>query len=207
MILSALVTRCASRYRDLGSAVVNTAGWENYLNDAYADVIAASPLWPFLNSSFDAVLAAGQSSVELPPDVFRVSAAFNATDDILLTPITDTSSFLDRFPNPNEDRGVPEFYRMQGTFLQVYPWPAVPTAIALEVYSPPAPLTSADEPAFPEQYHRMLVAAALAYAYEDDGNLKQSQAHGATFARLLGDMKNDLMSPRTPKYPTILDDF
>ena len=208
MDLAALVARAESRYRDASNAVVTETGWADYINDAYMDVIAASPLWPFLEVAAASVtVPAGQGSVALPADVFRVSSVFNSTDKTTLAPLTDLSDYLSHFPDPAATLGTPEFYRLRGSTIHVLPWPAVATALSINGHQPPAPLTTSAEPVFPEQYHRMLISGALAYAYEDDGNLKQSQVHGARFSGLLADMKSDLLSSRTSKYPTILDDF
>lgn len=208
MILTDLVARCSSRYRDASGSIVDTAGWEGYVNDVYADVIAASPLWPFLEVSASSVtVLAGTGSIALPSDVFRVSAVHDTTNKNVLAPLTDLSDYRTHFPDPASALGTPEYYRIRGSSIHVLPWPAAATNLALDVYQPPAALTAADEPVFPEQYHRILVAGALSYAYEDDGNLKQAEVHGKTFSRLLSGMLADLLSPRTSKYPTILDDF
>ena len=61
MILSALRTRCALRFRDTGFDVVASADWDGYLNDAYRDVLGAEPYWPFLDASTPADLAAADS--------------------------------------------------------------------------------------------------------------------------------------------------
>lgn len=202
----AMASRCAFRFGDSGHEVIDEAGWLDYLNDAYMDVIADSPLWPFLQGQASSlVVAAGTGSVALPADVWRVSGVYSATDDIPLTPIPGQAQYLHWFPDPENNLGTPGYYRLQGNMLEVYPWPAVDTTLAVSVAAPPPALALDTEPVFPEQYHRLLVLGALAKAYEDDESAGMAASHQARFERLLQAMKLDLLSPRDEGYPTIAD--
>lgn len=204
-----LVTRCSSRYRDTTNRLVTAAEWADYINDAYTSVVAASPLWPFLETRDESLsVAAGAASVSLPTDGWRVSAVYNATDKIRMRQLDGRSDYRDWFPDPAGSLGTPEFYRLRSNVLEVYPRPAVTTEIDVDVFVPPAELTAgAQEPVFPEQYHRILVYGALALAYEDDDNLPRMQAAQARRDQLLADMLRDLLGPRTDSYPGILDNF
>jgi hypothetical protein len=203
---SAIVSRCSSRYRDPSNTNVSLAAWAEYVNDAYMDVLAASPFWPFLESRTEALsVTAGTGTVSLPADVFRVTSVYNATDDIAMIPLDGRAEYRHDFPDPASGLGSPQFYRLRNTTLEVYPWAQATTALSVDIFVPPAELGTSDEPVFPEHYHRILVSGALAYAYEDDANGAQAQLHRSSFDRLLMAMKEDLLGSRVEKYPEILD--
>lgn len=205
MNLTALQARCAFRYRDTGNHFVQADDWTEYLNDVYMDVVAADPLWPFLEAQTTSLsVAAGTGTVSLPTDVWRVTSVYNATDKIPLAPIPGRSEYRHWFPNPASSPGIPLWYRLRGSTLEVYPYASATTTLYADIASPPPLLaTGSDEPVFPEQYHRILVAGALARAYEDDD--RESGIQQARYERLLQDMKMDLLGPRTEGYPSIID--
>lgn len=206
MDLTALTTRCESRFRDTTNAVISEAQWKDYLNDAYADVHAASDVWPYLEArATNEVTTSGQ--ITLPTNVFRVTAVFNVTDELAMVPLQTRGEYRRWFADQTET-GTPLYYRLRSNELELYPTPAVATEVAIDYWVPPADLSAGgDVPAFPAQYHRMLVAGALAYAYEDDGNPQQAEVHRARFERLLSQMKHELLGPRTEGYAEIVDNW
>lgn len=206
MIGSAIVDRCEARYGDTGNAVVSAADWLEYVNDAYMDVVAADPYWPFLETQTTGLsVTGGTGSVALPADAWRVTSVYNSTDKIPLTPIPGRSNYRRYYPDPASSLGVPQFYRLRGATLEVYPWPSSTTLLTIDTATPPAALTTGTEPIFPEQYHRILVVGALAKVYEDDANAAMAASHQARFDRLLQAMRTDLLSPRDEGFPQILD--
>lgn len=199
-----MVLRCAARFRDVAYDIVTAAQWASYLEDAYQDVVAASPYWPFLESRAT-VNVTTTGTVALPSDSWKVTAVYNDTDKYPLAPIDGRVEYRHMFPDPAAAVGPPRYYRLRGANIDVFPTPLVTTALILDTRLPPAALTASTEPIFPEQYHRALVSGALAYAYEDDGNPAQAGIHRGTFDKLLYAMIQDLLDTRTEHYPTILD--
>lgn len=203
---TALETRCRTRFRDPDQAVVTNTEWDDFLNDAYRDVIAASPLWPFLeqrNSAFSATAATRTTS--LPTDCYRVLAVYNQTDHIVLNQIDGRDMAFRLYPNQDET-GPPIHFRIRGQHIEWYPLPEVTTTVVLDYIATPALLAAGgDEPVFPEQYHNILVEGALARAYEDDGNLEQSAVHQGRFETILAGMMADLLNDRSPYSHTIID--
>lgn len=206
MDAATLTTRCATRFRDPNNNIVTAVQWLEYVNETYADVIGASPHWPFLENSANETLTvnAGSRSVALPPGVSRVTAVRNATDDVVMTPVDGRTTHMHAFPEQTET-GVPQFYRVYGQDLEVYPLPEANTALQVEYPAAPALLTTG-EPVFAEQYHHILVEGALALAYTDDGAPEQSAAHSGRFDTILFRMKNDYLGAgRHDSLPTIVD--
>lgn len=202
----ALVDRCEVRFGDPSNNVVAEAEWLAYLNDAYLDVVAADPLWPFLEGqTTNLTVTAGAGTVALPSDVWRVTSVYNATDKWPLTPIPGRSEYRHWFPDPASNLGTPQWYRLRGATLEVYPWAAAATTLHADIAAPPAEITTSTEPVFPEQYHRILIHGALIKAYEDDGNLALAATHQARYERLLAAMRTDLLGPRTEGYPEVVD--
>lgn len=202
--------RCATRFRDVGAAVVSPTEWLAYLNDAYTDVVAASPFWPFLetrNTSAVTVLA-NTRSIALPTNVTRVTAARNTRDNVKLEQLDGKAQHLLWDPTQAQT-GIPVLYRVLGTKFELYPMPSADTIIELEYPLPPALLVSAgDIPVFPSQYHRALVEGALCLAYADDGAVDQTQLHQARFDAILSRMMNDLLgADRHERAAGIADDW
>lgn len=206
---NALTARCATRFRDEDHAVYTESDWVDYVNDAYAEVIAARHDWPFLESRNESLsVTAGTGFVALPTDGWRVTAVYNATNDFPLEQLDGRADYRHWFPNPDQNLGVPELYRLRSNNLEVYPWPAATTTLHVDLYLPPALLVnSTDEPIFPEQYHRILVARALSEAHRDDGNLDMAGQYEQQYGILLGNMGDDLLSTRGERYPEVRDTF
>lgn len=203
----AIVDRCESRFRDTSNAIYSAAEWADYVRDAEADVYAASPWWPFHENQASNTITSG-GTLTLPSDAFRVTAVYNDTNDFPLVPIDGRSDYRYYFPDPGTNLGTPTHYRLQANELEVYPRPASDVDITIDYMVAPAVMSSGTaEPAFPEAYHRMLVSGALAYAYEDDGNMEQATIHRARFESLLTRMMDDLLQSRTERYSGIIDDF
>lgn len=207
MNVADLTTTCELRFRDTANAIVSEPLWLEYLNLSHVDVVTADPYWPFLESQTTSlVVSSGAGTVALPTDSLRVSAVYNATRDVALVPIDGRSEYRHWFPNADENLGTPQFYRLRGSTLEVYPFADTATTLHVDYFVHPGALVSG-EPVFPEAYHRILVHGALAYAYEDDGQLQQADVHRAQFERLLQRMRMDLLSPRTESFPMIVDNF
>lgn len=207
MDLTALQTRCKTRFRDTGCAIYNDAAWLAYLNDAYGDVIAASPHWPFLEtvSCTGITVAANARTATMPTDASRVMAVRNATDKIVMEPYEGHEEHL--IDDPQQAlAGIPRSYRVFGSTIQVYPLPTATTTLHLEYKAPPALLASgSDEPAFPEQFHRILVEGALSRAYEDDGQLDQAGSASSRFDSILHAMMFDQLTSRQGRNRQIVD--
>lgn len=208
MNLTALETQCRDRFRDTGQIIYTNADWDNYLNDAYRDVSAAQPYWPYMEQQASLVVVAATSGIALPTDVFHVTAVYNSTDKYLLEPLPGRSEYREEYPDPGASSGTPAHYRLRGGFLEVYPRPTVNTTLLVDHFAPPAALAAGgDEPAFPEQFHPILVSGALAYAYEDDGNAAQAAIHWARYAARLAAMERTLLAVRTSRFEQLADEW
>lgn len=166
MNLSTLISRAMVRFQDPDGHTFGEGEWRAYVNDAYADVLAARFDWPFMETRRTSVAAAaGASAVALPDDVWHVGAVFNATDGFALTPLHGRAEARRDFPS-SDAAGAPTFYRIIGAQLELYPTPERATTLEIDAFAPPAELAAGtDEPAFPRQHHRILVDGALAYAH------------------------------------------
>lgn len=203
-----LVDRCEARFRDTANTVITASEWADYVNDAYLEVAAARPDWPFLETRNEAlVVAQGTGSVALPADGWRVQAVYNKTDEWPLVPIPGQSDYRRWYPDPESNLGSAQYYRMRANNIEVYPWVSAATTLHVDLLIPPTALGAADEPVFPEQYHRILVYGALALAYEDEEADSLHRRAQARYDRLLANMIQDLLSPRTEGYPEIVDNF
>lgn len=210
MNLTALTARCKKRFADPNNNVLADGDWTDYLNDAYADALAASPYWPFFETQVtNLAYAIGVRSAALPTDAFRVSAVWNATDQFRLTPIEGRNEVYLLFPDQNET-GQPTQYRVFSNTLQVYPLPEKATTLQVEYFAGPAAtllVAGGDVPVFPSQYHRLLVEGALSRAYTDDGNSDWAKMHGDREATLIQQMVNDLLGTRQSRNAEIVDDW
>lgn len=209
MQLSDIRTRCKDRWRDPTNAILTDANWTAYINDAYSDVKAASPFWPWAQASSSSItIAQGVRSGALPTDVLGVTAVYNVTDQTAMEPVEGSDRPYRIWPDQVE-QGVAGAYRLRGSVLEVYPLPDKTTTLKIEYQSVPADLAAdADVPVFPSQFHRMLVAGALVRAYEDDGasaaTIKQYQD---SFDALLDALRTYVFSGTTSRYPGIVDTF
>lgn len=66
---------------------------------------------------------------------------------------------------------------------------------------------SSASPAFPSQWHDILVEAALMAAYLDDGNTEESNVHESLFNARLKEMSDMYLGSRTETYQPIRDTF
>lgn len=203
----ALVARAETRFRDTANDTYSPTEWADYVNDAYLDVLTATPWWPFHEAlSAPLVVAAQATGVALPADVWRVDAVYNLTDDYPLVPSQGRSEHLYSFPGPGETEfSIPTHYRIRNNRLLVYPNPARATTLHVEYREPVAILGATDEPVFPVQYHHMLVEGALGRAYMDDGNPGMSESHMSRFGMLLNQMMDDLLVTRSEAYHELVD--
>lgn len=208
MQFSAIRTRCAVRFADASFAIITDATWKDYVNARYRAVSADSPYWPFLAQRSTSVSVTSETrSTILPTDAFRVQNVWDSTDKVKLEPLEGTAEHWRFWPDNTED-GVPVNYRVRNNSLEVYPLPLVTTTFIVEYAAPPSALSAdADLPAFPSQYHDILVEGALADAYADDGNLKQYELHESRFQMLLARMRADLLETQTERYYQITDNF
>lgn len=207
--------RASQRFGDPSFSIVadttsaTLPSWDDYINEAYRDVLQASPLWPWneaqpANLTFPANTFAG---VALPADLWQVEAVWDQTDFLPLVPLEGRSDYLNQYPQQNEV-GIPQHYRIFNSKLFIYPAPTVSTQVRVDGVQRPADLVSGtDVPVFPVAYHHMLVDGALAYAYQDDGNLDLSKASAMRFEGILARMRQDLLQYRQERYPEIVDTF
>lgn len=206
MNLSTLISRAMVRFQDPDGHTFGEGEWRAYVNDAYADVLAARFDWPFMETRRTSVAAAaGASAVALPDDVWHVGAVFNATDGFALTPLHGRAEARRDFPS-SDAAGAPTFYRIIGAQLELYPTPERATTLEIDAFAPPAELAAGtDEPAFPRQHHRILVDGALAYAHDDDGKPQAGQLHRGRFEQGIRRLEMDLYAPRHEGYVPLLD--
>ena len=206
MNLTALQAQCKSRFRDTSNAIYADADWTNYLNDAYRDVNAAQPYWPYMETRTPLTVPAHTAGIALSTGVFHVTAVYDETDKYLLEPLQGRSEYRDEYPDPAAITGPPVHYRLRGGYLEVYPRPTVDTVLQVDHFVAPAALSAGgDVPAFPEQFHPILVSGAMAYAYEDDGNAAQAAIHWARFNTRLQMMALTMLAPRTSRFEGIAD--
>lgn len=204
-----LVERCESRYRDTANAVVTASEWADYINDVYMDVMSAAGAWtppaPFLEArATNSVTATGE--ITLPTDVWKVTCVYNDTDDLEMEPITGRVAYRQLYPDPAANPGTPVHYRRRANVIEVYPRPSATTSIIVDYFVTPPVLGASDEPAFAEQYHRLLISGALGYAYEDDGDSRMASTHHARYLDLLSQMKAELEGSDGGRYQELVDE-
>lgn len=205
-----LQTETALRLRDTALVVFTAPYLNNALNAGYEYIMGHSPFWPFLETmanSASQVVPANGNVITLPTDVWRIISVNNDTDKYALAEITGHKQFLALYPDPTAQPGTPKHYRLFNNQLQVFPYAASATQLRVEYYVTANLANDADIPAFPSEWHNLLVEYAMFVAYTDDGNLQQAQAHFGTFQARLADMKASLLGPRGDSYPQINDDL
>ena len=208
MNLTQLLDRCQARFRDTGGYTFTPAEWTAYLNDVYSEIIYARPDWPFMETRSDPISVTPPNVVTLPADVWRLRSVYNATLKVPLVEITGMEEYLYLYPDAGSASGSPQHYRITGNTLEVFPKPDSPTEIIVEHWTEPAPLSDpSDTPIFPPRYHRLLVEGALQLAYEDVGNLQQSQVYARSKDQGLAAMAIDLFGTRGPNYIVPNDNF
>lgn len=204
MDLATMRTRCATRFRDPSNNVVTSSEWTSYINDAYDDVIAASPDWPFMEKFATSLVTvnANTKAVALPTNVYRVKSVVANVDRTVLRQI---------YPVDDSDNttitGTPEWYYVAGNTLYVTPTPTTNTAYDIRYMVRPTALSSdGDVPVFPSEYHGILVEGALTRAYIDDGADNQAQLHLSIMTNKLDNMKTSLLTrPHSGAYGRIRD--
>lgn len=207
MDLATLRDRAEARFRDPSNRIVSTAEWASYLNEAYRDVVIANPYWPFLEQKNEAfIYTAEAAQVNLPADVWKVRSVFNVTDELPLVQLDGSTSHIDAYPFADEFFDTPTHYRIYGRTIEIYPRPAVNTTLRIDFAGTVAELSlTTDEPVFAEHWHHILIEGALARAYEDDGNYTAADRQWDKFGAMIESMKDDLLSTRGERYPTIAD--
>lgn len=204
----ALVARCEARYRDTNNDIVAAATWVDHLEEAYADVAQASPMWPWTEDRSTSVsISANSNSTSLPTDVFSVFNVWNETDGFLLRPLHHRTHHIRRYDNDDES-GIPETYRIYGGTIYVYPTPEVDTTLHIEYPLFTQLASGGTEPAFSEAFHHILIDGALSKAYFDDGNEEWQAKHQQLFDQGIFRMLNFYLTSRGQEsYPIISDTF
>lgn len=203
-----LRTRASIRFGDAAFALVTDATWKNYINETYRRVISEEALFP--NREIETTTLASVAltrAIALPTDSTRVLSVHDHTNFVKLEPIEGVAEHLRLYATQTED-GVPVSYRVRNGNLLLYPLPTSIYTYWVEYLGRPADLSAdADLPAFPSQYHDILVEGALADAYADDGNEKQYLLHDNRFKELFSAMRLDLLGERTERYYEPTDNF
>lgn len=198
--------RAALRYGDPHKLTILDVVWKDYINSRYRRVQAESPLWPFLRGRQTMSFTAGSRSVALTTNVFRVTAVYNVTDDVILAPMDGHTQYRREYPTDIES-GVPQVYRVRGGSLDVFPLPTQTTSIMVDYFVSAVDLAAdGDVPVFPAAYHDMLISGALADVYTDDGT-RQGETHQADYERQLSNMKLDLLDTPHERYVEIVDNW
>lgn len=199
--------RCEARFRDTNNDILSDGNWDDYLNDAYQDVQAETPWWPWFETRDESLSYTAQAaSVALPTDAWRVSAVMNATSNYPLVPLEGTTGAIDSYPFITTEFSSPTHYRVYNNTIELFPRPDQTIDLYVEYDAPSATLAAdVDEPVFPEQFHGILVYGALAKAYEDDGNPQQAGIYRGHFDRQLERLKDSLLPTRFERYHAIVD--
>lgn len=207
MLVSAIRDAAEARFSDSSNVIYTEAEWLEYINDRYTEVWGTSPFWPFKRSHATVSITAGQrASSALSNGVWRVESVLDATNDTRLTPLRSRSD-LARIDPSEASTGPPQHYRLFGNVIEVWPTPETTTSLKVDVLLQATDLDASDSPAFPAQYHRMLVDGALASAYADDGNAQMAKFYEDRFVKKLEQMKGDLLDTQEEGSYVIQDDY
>jgi hypothetical protein len=202
-----LGVRAAARFKDPSNNVVTAAQWLSYCNEAYSDVNAFSPLWPWLETSEQTIsFTAGNREASLPTDVVGVNWAYDTTDDYRLIDQMGRGDFFHQ-DHLRSETGQPVTYRVYGAKMQLNPTPSVNTTVVAECIMQPVDLAGGDSPVFPSSFHNILIDDMLAAAYLDDGNPNLAEAHAKRFNDGLERMRNAILLGRTETNQPIRDTF
>jgi len=204
-----LKVRAASRFRDTANAVYSDVEWGGYVNDAYRWITLSHHDWPWmvqLNASL-LTFTPNTQAMALPVDVFAVRSIFNVTDNYLIRPRGNTESHLFEY-TPLTDVGYPDLYRIRNNSVELYPAPDHTVVLRIEYVAPPVDMSAgADVPAFPAQYHMVIVEGALALGYEDDGAAEEHDRHWQKFIDQVDKMYHAMMAGQMSSYGEISDTF
>lgn len=218
MNLGDIRNRCRSRFRDVFGAIYDDTEWNLYINEALTDVVNASPMWPFLETT-SAVVTRGAAHDRLTlgldiPSAMRVIDVWNLTEGIQLVETADSRQADANHPlSPPAtvpERGITTSYHRLGNALLLLPPPAADTDFRVDYVSGLMTDLVADEDtpsALPDRYHRMLIDGAMARAYQDDGNMDQHNAAKAAFDSQLANLMTELIGGRNEDYPALIDNF
>lgn len=200
-----LRAQCATRFRDAANAVVTDLVWKDYVNQAYQEVNADTPLWPWLETSEQTVtVAANTRGIALPTDIVQVNWAYDSTDDYRLRPQEGRG-------DPwhvalRSTTGLPLAYRLRAGNIELFPTPTASTTVILEGVLMPAKLVNdGDTPVWPSNFHELLIPGALALAFLDDGNAEFHDKQDARFRRQIAAMKAAILAFRTETNVPIRD--
>lgn len=206
-----IINTALLRLRDANAIVFTCTYMCNAVNAAYADVMAASPYWPFLEQESQTspfIVTAGTNSLTLPTDVFRVRTVMNVTDNLRLHEITGDNMWADLYPDLSNAVGQARHYRILNNKLYLYPYPDEDTTLLVDYFVQPGRLAAGtDVPVIPYQFHDMLVEYAMYLAYLDDGNPQLAAVHKAAYDAKLVALKAELLGPRGDQYAQINDNL
>lgn len=202
-----LGVRAAERFKDPSNNVVTAAQWLSYCNEAYSDLNAYTPLWPWLETSEQTIsFTAGNRIASLPTNVLQVNWAYDSTDDYRLIDQMGRGDFYHQ-DHLKSEVGQPVTYRVRDTKMELNPTPLANTTVLAECVLMPVDLAGGDSPVFPSAWHNILIDDMLASAYLDDGNQQLSQMHAKRFADAQERMKNSILMARTETNQPIRDTF
>jgi len=137
-----MIDRCASRFQDTNRDTYADTDWLGYLNDAYRDVLAASPLWPFLKFTVTTLtIPAETRGVTLPTNCFRVTSVYNNEDQYPMRALEGDTQHVRHYPDQTLD-GIPSRYRIFNNELQVWPLPDVQRTFTVDYIVAPDDLAS-----------------------------------------------------------------
>lgn len=186
MQLSELQSRCRSRFRDPSNDIVTDAEWTDYLNDAYMEVVAATPWLATREVDTTAAFTVGVNTATIT-GMWRVETVDDGDD--YLSPVYGK--------RPMDSSGAPRWFRMLGNTLYVYPTPDTNTTLNVSGWAAPALLVNGtDVPGLPPEHHNLLVLGALAGAYADDGQPDQAGIFREAFVNGVQRMAVDLSVDR-----------
>ncbi len=207
MQFSAIRTRCAVRFSDATNALITDTVWKDYVNAVNRRVMAEENLFPNRELTTTLTSVASQRYLTLPTDSTRITSLHDDTNYVKLEPIEGLAEHLRLYVTQTET-GVPVSYRIREGKIDLYPLPTGVYTYTVEYLGKPGDLSAdADLPAFPAQYHDILVEGALADAYADDGNAGQYTIHNDRFKELFQAMRLDLLGERTERYYEPTDNF
>lgn len=158
------------------------------INESYHEVINLSA-WPFLASSQNVAVAAGQETFQTPTGFSEVNSVFFVDGSGDKTRLQQTS--IEEIDSMDDQEGLPFFYARvsENTFRM---WPVTEAAITLTVRGKQSVnnlSTDSSEPVFGDQFHPIIAyrtASKLLAEEADESNraeLYQGEA-SAIFARM-----------------------